>query len=315
MSYDKIIIIGSSALDMDIQRERSDYDMVCTLSAFREVYITALNTHRWKMIAGYPYTSNHWVYVFQRDDEKIYYDVFLPYSGSNHEIYESCKNLSPTKVSNDIILAPLNLLYMIKLSHMYKKTSMVEFNKTRADIFLMEENGAVFDEEYRHIFELRKKETYDYSHPKLNQTKNDFFTDDVPYVYDHDSIHLAIKNLDKPAYQYFKPDENEVFCSKDLFDKQDENIKLLSVYEESCVLALERAIIPFGITDSDKIKNRFEYALMKVCTSITSGWFRRYAWRNYDIVLNMFNMDFYHKFVSGVSSGIVKDYKNDQPRQ
>ena len=30
-------------------------------------------------------------------------------------------------------------------------------------------------------------------------------------------------------------------------------------------------------------------ALMKVCTSITSGWFREYAWENYDKVLDLYN--------------------------
>lgn len=312
MEYDKVIVIGSSALDLGNQtRVSKDYDLICTLATFKKIYISALKKHRWKMLAGYPYEKNHWIYVFELGGEKLYYDVFLPYEGSYEQIYHHCKDLESTKISNDIILAPLNLLYMIKLSHMYKKTTMIEFKKTMSDILVMEENGAVFDEKFRDVFDMRKKETYNYSHPKLNQSKNNFFTDDVPYIYDHDSIHLAVKNLEKPAYQYFKPEQNEVLCSKELFYKQDEKIKLLSVYEEACVLALERSIIPFNITEQDKIRDRFEYALMKVCTSITSGWFRKYAWRNYRTVMNMYNIDFYNNFLSGVESGIVKDYKND----
>jgi len=33
----------------------------------------------------------------------------------------------------------------------------------------------------------------------------------------------------------------------------------------------------------------FEMALMKVCTSITSGWFREYAWENYQKVLDLYD--------------------------
>jgi hypothetical protein len=58
------------------------------------------------------------------------------------------------------------------------------------------------------------------------------------------------------------------------------------VYEESCVLALERSQIPFP--DASPRKS-FEYALMKVCTSITSGFFREWAWEHYDDVLALYN--------------------------
>ena len=53
----------------------------------------------------------------------------------------------------------------------------------------------------------------------------------------------------------------------------------------SCVLALERSQIPNDFSvDPNKI---FLYALEKVCTSITSGWFREFAWENYHLVVKM----------------------------
>jgi hypothetical protein len=127
--------------------------------------------------------------------------------------------------------------------------------------------------------------TYNYAHPKLNQNKDSFFNGDgVPYVYDHDSIHQAIKIGDKPAYQYFKPDENEVFCDKDLFFKQNYAIQVRSVIEEAYVLAIERCLLHFDTTP----EKAFATALEKVCTSITSGWWREFAWENYEVAMAAF---------------------------
>jgi hypothetical protein len=48
---------------------------------------------------------------------------------------------------------------------------------------------------------------------------------------------------------------------------------------------------------------------MKVCTSITSGWFREYAWENYHRVLQMYSDDFVVQFKQGLAEGKVKPFK------
>ncbi len=123
------------------------------------------------------------------------------------------------------------------------------------------------------------------SHPKLNVCKSEFFTDSVPYKYDHDSLHEAVKTLERPAYTYYMQDGADVMCDKGKWDNLPRLYKLLGVLEEASVLALERAVIPCG-TDAQRA---FEIALEKVCTSITSGWFREFAWENYSTVLAMFD--------------------------
>ena len=177
------------------------------------------------------------------------------------------------------------------------------------DIQTMRAMGATIRPEHEEFYKARMAWTYDYGHPKLNQSKGDFFTDDVPYIYDHDSIHEVVKHLSYPAYWYFKPADSEVAVSRTMFEGLSEEVKLYSVLEESYVLALERSQIPYPETDR---KKSFDMALMKVCSSITSGWWREYAWENYDKVQAMYNENYVNRFWEAERSGNVKPHNKEQ---
>ena len=92
-----------------------------------------------------------------------------------------------------------------------------------------------------------------------------------------------------------------MMCDMEKFKAQPEIVKLYGVLEESYVLALERAIIPFG-TDP---KRAFDIALEKVCTSITSGVFREYAWQNYFKVQELYHESFVQKFNTALAAGKI----------
>lgn len=128
-------------------------------------------------------------------------------------------------------------------------------------------------------------------------------------MYDHDTIHLSVMRGDRPAYEMFKADQAEVMCSKDLFMAQPRQIQLNAVLEESLVLALERSQIPHGKHVSPR--KSFDMALEKVCTSITSGWFRSFAWENYFSVAAMYDDNYVTKFWDDVESGLVKKLKGN----
>lgn len=207
--------------------------------------------------------------------------------------------------------ADINTLYTLKMSHRFKKDS-IHFYKTMSDIKYLRKLGATIT--CPEWYKAREKETYSYKHPALNVSKEDFFKDDnIPYKYDHDTIHLAVAvDYMSPAYNKFKPDENEVLCSKDMFDKCDYETKLLSVVEESMVLALERSLVPYDFKPDPR--EIFKYALMKVCTSITSGWWRDWAWENHDEALEYFDTELGEgymrtKLEEGLSKGVVKNFK------
>lgn len=216
-----------------------------------------------------------------------------------------------TVIVNNMYHASLDVCYMLKMTHRFKKNSP-HFLKTMSDIHKLRKAGATIRPEHQEFYERRLKETLDYGHPNLNTTKKQFFTDSVPYVYDHDSIHLAVAKLPKPAYNYYKPDENEVYCSREMFEQADIAIRVLGVYEEACVLALERSQIPHPETD---VKRSFDMALEKVCTSITSGWFREFAWTNYYNVQKIYEHEtqigrnYLRLFHQGLAKGIIIPYR------
>lgn len=192
-------------------------------------------------------------------------------------------------IDDRMTIAPPHVLLALKLSHRYKRNSP-HFLKTMRDIQFLRGKGVTIGTELEEWLPVREKATYTYAHPKLDVSKSAFFDGDgVPYVYDHDSIHMTqALYLGLPAYARYMKEASQVMTSKAKFFDCSEEIRLAGVYEESCVLALERSQIPFPEASPRK---SFEYALMKVCTSITSGWFREFAWENYDKVLDIYEKE------------------------
>lgn len=232
---------------------------------------------------------------------------------SSFDLLSDARSYDPaTKDPNGLgYFASNEVCLMLKLSHRFLKNSP-HFWKTMKDISLLKLVVPYGISDWLlPILKKREYETYTYSHPKLNTSKASFFRDDnIAYVYDHDELHEVVKLFDKPAYQYFKPTENEVYCSSELFFNNSEEVRLAAVYEESCVLALERSLVPFNgqLVYSDA----FALALSKVCTSITSGWFREYAYNNAYNVIDLFvsqKSDFYSKFLLAITSGNLKSIK------
>jgi hypothetical protein len=154
----------------------------------------------------------------------------------------------------------------------------------------------------------REKETIQKSHPKLNVNKGDFFANDgINYIYDHDSIHVSVANGKTPAYFSFLFDGEDIKCSKEKWDKLDEKIKLNAVIEESMVLALERHQIPNNFRPEPY--KSYRIALQSICTYVTSGWFREYAWENYDKALAYFDIEYANRFQDDLEYGKIKDFK------
>ena len=241
----------------------------------------------------------------------IEFDIAQP-GDSTDLLIQYCKaNPQSLFLNNGDFVAPVDVLYLLKMSHRYKKNSP-HFFKTMNDIHFMRSLGAKIPPELEEVFKLREKETYNYSHPNLDVKSKDFFKgDEVPYVYDHDPIHEAVAVLGVPAYKSYMKDDSEVMTSKEKFFEQENHIRLLGVYEESCVLALERSQIPFNF--EVPARQSFVMALSKVCTSITSGWFREYAYENFHVVMKFYESmgetDYIERFKA--NSHMVKPFKGE----
>ena len=291
-----MILVGSHALVFRLGNIRTPVD-IDYIGTYDELVFYLENKK--EDIEAVKYVSDKKVLI-KRKDCMVEFDIAWEDSTNNEVI-----SFGGEKIAFDgmeVIIPSIDVLYELKTSHRYLKNSP-HFLKTLNDRLILENAGAkVVHPEF---LKRREKETYNYAHPKLNVDKYNFFKDDaIKYIYDHDTIHIAMAHKEKPAYTYFKPEDKEVMVSRSMWDSLDEETRLYSVVEESYVLALERSQIPHKgvITPTQS----FDMALMKVCTSITSGWWREYAYNNYYKARNLFNHKYVDIFWAAEEKGIVK---------
>lgn len=313
-----LLIIGSEALRhfgvKMPERKRLDIDIIITKDSLAE-HIRSVNPKKMKHSE-----DASAVYVIGDDylsDKTIMYEYEVAWSGSAGADLLDLVAANPGKYAQEwfinnepVYFARPEVVLALKLSHRYKKNSP-HFLKTLRDIQALRAAGFSVPKELKAWFKKREKETYNYKHPKLmGVKKGEFFSDDgISYVYDHDSIHEAVKTMDKPAYSRFQPDGEEIGTSKAMFFKCPLAVQLLAVLEEAYVLSLERAIIPFDMFgDAEKCRGAFDMALSKVCTSITSGWFREFSWENFDKVNQLYDPEYVTRFSEAVSRGEVKPH-------
>lgn len=286
-----MLVIGSVALlaqGISTGRPQRDIDYICTF----DEYTDWVSREKKDLRSYVPLSGNKFVAVST--------------TGRIHEFEIAWPDSSAEKLlrmQSGRTHASLGACLTLKLSHRYLKNSPA-FLKTMDDIHLLRRHGVEVLPHLQEWQQIRELETYDYKHPSLNRSKKDFFDTSVAYVYDHDSIHRAVATFEQPAYVYYRGCGKEVYCSKSkFFDAVSEGIRLAGVLEEAYVLALERSIIPHpGVLTP---RQAFDVALMKVCTSITSGWFREFAWENYHQVCRLYSDDYVTKFKAALAAGNI----------
>lgn len=300
-----MILVGSRALTLRapqaLMRKPLDFDWVCT----REEYDLWMekNSHKINPTKIYAQGENKMIVEGSTNCE---FELIVAEKSSsilkdlvegNSESLETPFGWVPT----------FDMLFTIKQSHRYLKNSP-HFWKTLADWHIMRAMGAKVRPEYEAFLKLREKETYNYTHPKLNVKKGDFFKDDgLEYVFEHDDIHESVKHLDKPAYLYYMKDDSEVLSSKKKFFEVSQETRLYGVVEEAATLAIERSLVPHPGVWSPEYA--WKFALSKVCSSITSGFFREFAYEHALEVLKMYPKDYWTKFEKDVAEGRVRRVK------
>lgn len=179
-----LILIGSYAAKFhySIERMPSDMDLIGSLDDFMS-HIKSMYT-RSDIVASYPIKNGKkWVVKAKKNNKLAIYECELLYDQTENEaVYLTNLRqlvneilLDPNTTSFGPYLVPShNCLYMLKMSHRYLKNSP-HFLKTMSDIQNMRKNGAVIEPRYQQIYEERQAVTYDYAHPNLNVTKDEFF--------------------------------------------------------------------------------------------------------------------------------------------
>lgn len=300
-----MVIIGSEALNINLHypyRKAVDLDFICTYDEFEKA-LKDIKAES-EVQAVYPENDGKKMIVLAKGGQPREYEIAWP--GSTAEgLLNIIKEDRETSTFVGRTVPSLDVLYMLKMSHRYKKDSP-HFKKTMDDILFLRGVGAKIRPEWQEWFKAREKETYNYKHPKLKTSKGEFFdkSHGIIYKYNHDDIHESVKHLERPAYIYYKPENEEVMCSKEMFFAVDESVRLFGGVEEAMVLSIERSQVPFPGAWSPK--KSFDYALSKICTSITSGFFREFCWENYYKIQSLYSPGYLDKFWDDVDSGIVR---------
>ncbi len=287
-----------------LNRPPRDFDFVCS----QEECDSWLDANSAKIEAKKIYPLDGGKKVIAEGTSICEFEMITP--GTSLEMFE--KLVKEDHIDTPLGMIPsFDMLFTLKSSHKYLKNSP-HFWKTMGDYHGMKMSGAKIRPEYMDFYKLREKETYTYAHPKLNQNKKHFFSDDgLQYVHDHDSIHESVKIYEHPAYTYYQKDGAEVQTSKQKFFDCSRDIRLAGVLEEAAVLAVERSLVPHpGVLTIDQA---WCLAYSKVCSSITSGWFREFAYDNAPEILKLYSTyKYFDKFQAGLTSGVVKPHNPEK---
>lgn len=302
----KLLMIGSGALRADgvnVPRREVDVDLISDIDSMVHLVDRLKESKKFGRHRGSRQTRTGVAHVF--DTRVFEFEIIETSPLCSLEAYEVGMRDTSDSVhiaGVEVPFACAEFVYTLKMSHRYLKNSPA-FLKTMDDIHACRARGrgVIVDDGF---YERRMAATYDYGHPSLNVRKEDFFTSNVPYVYDHDSIHRAVAVKDVPAYTLYMRDGADVMTDREKFDRLPRIVRLRGVLEESYVLALERAVIPHGVDP----RRAFKMALEKVCTSITSGWFREFAWENYGAVRRMYDPTYVDKFEAALARGDILPY-------
>lgn len=181
-------------------------------------------------------------------------------------------------------------LSIIKRSHLWRDLSfdkhITMYHKYLSEYFKKCNSADISI--YNRRLELTRKE-FKQGHPSLNKTVENFFDDFVTKKYDHDMLHEMVAFYDRPLYTRMQRDSSMAWCNKDQWDTFSLEDKSRCVAEETMVIAIERFLVPNDWNYPEKLA--YFKSLKKVCTTLTSGWFRDHAIDHYPEIINLFDSD------------------------
>jgi hypothetical protein len=201
---------------------------------------------------------------------------------NNHRfVGEECSYLPVAML--DCNICTLQELYIQKRSHVHRP---IKFDRHMFELRAIKGAMTTLTPEMEEMLEERKKLTrkkYNDKAPSLRKTNEEFFDDYVTKYYVHDQLHEVVAYYQCPIYTKLKRDDSLAACERDLWEALSYRDKLNCVREECYVIALERFIIPKLIKGErhTPFKVAFHMAHEKVCTTLTSGWFRDFAIDNF----------------------------------
>ena len=182
-------------------------------------------------------------------------------------------------------------LAILKRSHLWRERGF-DKNITTYHKYILPYSPVIPSNERFLVNRIRlTQQAYPQGKPSLNKSNDEFFDDAVNKVYDHDWLHELYAYGSQPMYEKLKkPTQMEqAWCEKDLWLTLSVEERNMCVAEECYVIATERFLVPNGWEYSSK--RAYFNALQKVCTTLTSGWFRDWAIDHYPEVVYLYDTE------------------------
>jgi hypothetical protein len=302
-----MLVVGSKALNYhfpEFQREVKDIDIIGTTD---DINYLIENLNPEKVLDNHNITT---LLNIQNPNEF--------FNTKNVEILNSDNSIALTeyiKYENNSNLGGLRyaspeVLLSLKKSHIHFP---IKFQKHIKDYnFLLD---LLKEDKLENITKINFKETElrfgKLKTPSLKKSTSKFFDQSegyVKYFYIHDDIHQVMAHYDRPIYEDMQTTSESAWCQKELWDNFSFEKKAKCVLEEAYVIALERKIIPMlnGVSDVVSSKKALEWSLMRICTTLCSGWFRQFAADNYSRICEYINHQYVQKFLEAEQIGKIK---------
>jgi hypothetical protein len=304
-----MLIVGSKALKYhfpNLNREVKDIDIIGT-----KIDIDYLI----EILCPEKVVSTKWITTLFKIQKK---DSF--FNTDNVEILNSSQSKCLSKylkhqnnsepLPNGLRWASKEVLLSLKKSHI---NFPIKFQKHIIDYNILLND--LKDDKLKTITKLNFQEAQErlgeLKTPSLKNKTTNFFGQSekfVKYFYVHDDLHKVMAHYNQPIYLDMQVDESNAWCEKSLWNEFDLDKKIKCVLEEAYVIALERKIIPMlnGISEPISSKSAFDWALMRICTTLCSGWFREFATDNWSKIVDQYDKDYVLRFLEAESSGLIK---------
>jgi hypothetical protein len=299
-----MLVIGSKAFDVwfankskvndiDVIAYKSDIDYLINASKCSEV-ITKEDTITLRGCSSFGFFDKSQIEIILADNSKsdqMYLEIMNANTGLN--------------------IATPEILFSIKKSHIHYP---IKFEKHIIHYCFLYEKLEGIDK-FEEITKIRSKETEQrlgkLKTPSLKKSVGEFFGQSEKFVksfFTHDDMHRMVAHYNEPLYEKMQAEEGSVFCSKDLWNNFKKEDKIKTVLEEAYVIALERKILPMlfsgGVYWSDE--GAFDWALKRICTNLTSGFFRDFATNNYLKIKESYNKNYVLDFLEKYNSSLIK---------
>lgn len=209
-----------------------------------------------------------------------------------------------------LIYAPIEVIFSLKKSHIHFP---IKFHKHIRDYcFLYDKLNGV--DNLSPITKINFKETElrvgKLKTPSLNKSSKEFFRQSDGFVksyFIHDHIHKVMSHYDTPLYEKMQRDSVSAKCERDMWEAFTFEEKSKCVLEEAYVIALERKIIPmlFGGASYYSSKEALDWSLMRISTTLCSGWFRQFATDNFLRIREYINENYVEKFLESYQNGKI----------